>query len=109
MTNHETSSVDMQSVNNGLVFDPASTPDEEKQLLDQLPSPGSEVMVVRSLRLPLDVDEQVTAAAHDAGVAKTVWMRQIIEAALDDRRDDDRVIRLADAKRALTLLRSNAA
>ncbi|GGM22971.1 hypothetical protein GCM10011608_04660 [Micromonospora sonchi] len=62
-------------------------------------------MVVRSLRLPAELDESVAAAAEAAGVTKTAWIRQAIEIVLTMQADDDQPISRADALRALTLLR----
>jgi hypothetical protein len=84
---------------------PPSTPEEEAALLAQLPPPGSEVMVVRSLRLPLELDEAVAAAAQRADLPKSTWIRQAVEMALAVESDDDQPISRADALRALTLLR----
>jgi hypothetical protein len=90
----------------GLSFDSApSSADEEAAMLATLPPTGSEVMVVRSLRLPIEVDEAVATAARAAGVPKTTWIRQAIEIALVLNGDDDQPISRAEALRALTLLR----
>lgn len=88
-----------------LTFDPPPDPDREAELLASLPSEGSEVMVVRSLRLPTELDDAVTAAANATGVTKTAWIRQAIEIVLTMQSDDDQPISRADALRALTLLR----
>jgi predicted DNA-binding protein len=88
-----------------LTFDAPPSPGEEQAILATLPPPGAEVMVVRSLRLPLDIDEAVAVAAKDAGIPKSTWIRQAIEAALALQADDQPISR-ADALRALTLLRS---
>lgn len=89
----------------GLSFAPAPTPPEEKALLDSLPPAGSAVMVVRSVRLPLDLDQAVATAAKAAEVPKTTWIRQAIEMALAVQAEDDQPISRAEALRALTLLR----
>lgn len=88
-----------------LIFDPPATPDQEKALLASLPPAGSEVMVVRSLRLPSAVDEAVAAAARSAGVPKTTWIRQAIETALALQAEEDQPISRIEALRALTMLR----
>ncbi len=88
-----------------LTFTTPATAEDEAALLAQLPAPGSEVMVVRSLRLPLELDEAVAAAAQRADVPKSTWIRQAIEMALAVQADDDQPISRADALRALTLLR----
>ena len=94
----------------GLSFEAASLarPDrdtDEKALLESLPPVGSGVMVVRSLRLPAELDQRVAAAAKAADVPKTAWIRQAIEMALAVQADDDQPISRAEALRALTLLR----
>ncbi|MFS8477377.1 MAG: ribbon-helix-helix protein, CopG family [Micromonosporaceae bacterium] len=93
---------------NNLTFEPppsSEQEEEEEDLLASLPPAGSEVMVVRSLRLPLEVDEAVAAAAREAGVPKTAWIRQAIEMALASQSEADEPISRAEAVRALTLLR----
>ena len=90
----------------GMTFGAApATPAAEAELLAALPPAGSEVMVVRSLRLPLETDEAVAAAAGAAGVTKTAWIRQAIDIVLTMQAEDDQPISRADALRALTLLR----
>lgn len=90
---------------NDLSFAPAPDRAQEAALLAELPPPRTEVMVVRSLRLPAAVDEALAAAATAAGVPKTTWIRQAIEMALALQADDDQPISRAEALRALTLLR----
>ncbi|MBN1172466.1 MAG: hypothetical protein JXA67_09855 [Micromonosporaceae bacterium] len=88
-----------------LTFDTPSTPDQEEALLAALPPAGSDVMVVRSLRLPSAVDAAVAAAARVAGVPKTTWIRQAIETSLALQAEEDQPISRIEALRALTLLR----
>ena len=88
-----------------LTFEPPPTREDEEALLASLPPTGSGVMVVRSLRLPIEVDDAIAIAAKDAGVPKSTWIRQAIETALAMQSDDQPISR-ADALRALTLLRS---
>ncbi|MGK5681890.1 hypothetical protein [Actinoplanes sp. URMC 104] len=89
----------------GLSFDAPPAPEDEQALLDALPPAGSAVMVVRSLRLPTELDQAVAAAARAAEVPKTTWIRQAIEMALAVQAEDDQPISRAEALRALTLLR----
>jgi hypothetical protein len=89
----------------GLAFAPAPTEREEAALLGSLPPAGSAVMTVRSLRLPVELDPAVAAAARAAEVPKTTWIRQAIEMALAVQAEDDQPISRAEALRALTLLR----
>lgn len=90
---------------NNLTFEPPASPEQEKALLASLPPAGSEVMVVRSLRLPIEVDEAVADAARAAGVPKAAWIRQAIETSLVLQSEEDLPISRAEALRALTLLR----
>ncbi|WP_250002813.1 hypothetical protein [Actinoplanes sp. M2I2] len=89
----------------GLTFQPPPAPEDEQALLESLPPVGSPVMVVRSLRLPTELDQAVAAAAKAAEVPKTTWIRQAIEMALAVQAEDDQPISRAEALRALTLLR----
>ncbi len=88
-----------------LTFEPPPTLQQEEALLASLPPAGSEVMVVRSLRLPIEVDEAVADAARAAGVPKTAWIRQAIETSRALRAEEAQPISRAEALRALTLLR----
>ena len=88
-----------------LTFDPPLAGEDEAALLERLPPPGSDVMVVRSVRLPMELDEAVSTAARAAEVPKSTWIRQAIEMALAVQSEEDQPISRADALRALTLLR----
>lgn len=88
-----------------LTFDEPPSPEAADALLATLPPTGSEVMVVRSLRLPLDLDEAVSAAARTNDIPKSTWIRQAIEMALAMQAEEDQPISRSDALRALTLLR----
>jgi hypothetical protein len=90
---------------NDLTFEPPPTPSEEAALLESLPPAGSDVMVVRSVRLPLALDQAAADAAAAMAIPKTTWIRQAIEMALAVQADDDQPISRAEALRALTLLR----
>ncbi|ADD45863.1 ribbon-helix-helix protein, CopG family [Stackebrandtia nassauensis] len=95
-----------QEVMDRLEFDaPPSTPAEEAELLAQLPPAGSPIMTVRSLRMPIELAERVSKAAEKAGIPKTAWIRQAIEAQLAEEEEDTRVVSLADVRRALSLVR----
>lgn len=96
---------DLEAFMDGLTFEPPPTAEEEAALTKSLPPAGSDVMVVRSLRLPLELDQAVVAAAKAAEVPKTTWIRQAIEIALAVQAEDDQPISRAEALRALTLLR----
>ncbi|GAA0943761.1 hypothetical protein [Virgisporangium aurantiacum] len=96
---------DVTAFLDGLAFEPSTGPQDEAALLDSLPPAGSAVMVVRSLRLPLELDQAAAVAAKAAGIPKTSWIRQAIEMALAVEAEDDQPISRAEALRALTLLR----
>ena len=70
----------------------------------QLPAREAPVMVVRSLRLPFDLDRRVKAAAHRRGVPTSTLIREWIELELTALEDDQPISR-ADALRALAALR----
>ena len=48
-------SAEARELMNRIAFDPPMTPEEEAELLATLPPTGSVVMVVRSLRLPMEM------------------------------------------------------
>jgi predicted DNA-binding protein len=87
-----------------LAFEELPTAQDEADTLASLPA-GSDVMVVRSVRLPMELDQAVADTAKAAGVPKSTWLRQAIEMALATQTDQDEPISRADALRALTLLR----
>jgi predicted DNA-binding protein len=62
------------------------------------------VMVVRSLRWPLDLDERLAAAAKSRGVTRSQLIRDWIEIELAALENDQPISR-ADALRALASLR----
>jgi len=71
----------------------------------QLPPPaGDTVMVVRSLRLPLELDQRVKAAAASRGLPMSTLLREWIELELAGLEQDQPISR-ADALRALAGLR----
>lgn len=67
------------------------------------PAPG-EPMVVRSLRLPVEVHQRLNSAAVAAGVPASTLMRQAVEAHLAAVEDDQPVSR-ADVMRLVGMLR----
>jgi predicted DNA-binding protein len=60
-------------------------------------------MVSRSLRLPVDVDQRIRAAADARGIGATTLMRQFIEAGLAEL-DESAVVPLAEVHRVLAAL-----
>lgn len=74
------------------------------EVADELPPPGSPVMVVRSLRLPFELDRRLKAAAERRGVPTSTLLREWIELELTALEDDQPISR-ADALRALASLR----
>lgn len=75
----------------------------ERAELPPVPGP-EESMVVRSLRLPLDLDRRLKAAAAARGVAMSTLVREWIELELTTLERDQPISR-ADALRALASLR----
>lgn len=59
-----------------------------------------EVLVGRSVRLPLRADEALKRAALERGTTPSTLIRQWVEAGLAEL-DDDRVVSLAEVRRAL--------
>ena len=87
---------DVQALMDGLQFS-----DEPVELP---PRPGDTVMVVRSLRLPVDLDKRLKAAAEARGVPMSTLVREWIELELTALEQDQPISR-ADALRALAALR----
>ena len=71
---------------------------------DEVPPRGAPVMVVRSLRLPFELDQRLKAAAKRRGVPTSTLVREWIELELTALEDDQPISR-ADALRALAALR----
>jgi predicted DNA-binding protein len=71
---------------------------------EELPPRGATVMIVRSLRLPFELDRRVKAAAERRGVPTSTLVREWIELELTALEDDQPISR-ADALRALASLR----
>lgn len=94
----------VQEFMDGLTFDAPPSPEREKELLASLPEPGEGVMVVRSIRLPLELHERVKKAAQERGVATTALIREWIELEMSALEHDQPISR-ADALRALASLR----
>ena len=70
---------------------------------DEVPPRGAPVMV-RSLRLPFELDQRLKAAAKRRGVPTSTLVREWIELELTALEDDQPISR-ADALRALAALR----
>jgi predicted DNA-binding protein len=71
---------------------------------DEVPPPDTPVMAVRSLRLPVELDRRVKAAAEKRGVPTSTLIREWIELELTALEHDQPISR-ADALRALATLR----
>ena len=71
---------------------------------DEVPPRGAPVMVVRSLRLPFELDQRLKAAAQRRGIPTSTLVREWIELELTALEDDQPISR-ADALRALASLR----
>ena len=96
---------DVAAFMDSLTIEPPPTAEDEAAGIDALPPAGSDVMIVRSLRLPLELDQAVAAAAKAVELPKTTWIRQAIEMGLAVQAEDDQPISRAEALRALALLR----
>lgn len=88
-----------------------TTPQQQAELLALLPPPGvpeAPLNVVRSLRLPEDLNQRLEQAAEAEGVAVSVFIRHAIESALAGR-DKSNLVSLDDVYRALGTLPKAAA
>jgi predicted DNA-binding protein len=96
MTDLPDKTQDVQPLMDGLQFsdEPAELP----------PRPGDTVMVVRSLRLPVELDKRLKAVAEARGVPMSTLVREWIELELTALEHDQPISR-ADALRALAALR----
>ncbi len=96
MTDLPDKTEDVQPLMDGLQFsdEPAELP----------PRPGDTVMVVRSLRLSVELDKRLKAAAEARGVPMSTLVREWIELELTALEQDQPISR-ADALRALAALR----
>ncbi len=89
---------DVPAFMDGLTFEgePAEVP--------PVPAAGEEAMVVRSLRLPLELDRRLKAAAEARGLSMSMLVREWIDLELAGLEHDQPISR-ADALRALAALR----
>ena len=71
---------------------------------DEVPPRDAPIMVVRSLRLPSELDQRLKAVAQRRGVPTSTLVREWIELELTALEDDQPISR-ADALRALASLR----
>lgn len=93
-----------QQFMNDMTFAEPPSPEEEAELLASLPPRGSAVMVVRSLRLPLELHERIKAVAEARGVPASTLIREWIEVELAALENDEPISR-ADVLRAVAGLR----
>lgn len=96
MTDLPERSEDVPPFMDGLTFS-----DESAELP---PPPNEPVMVVRSLRLPVELDQRLKAAAQTRGVRMSTLVREWIELELTALEQDQPISR-ADALRAVASLR----
>ncbi|GAA4893556.1 hypothetical protein LX16_1817 [Stackebrandtia albiflava] len=68
------------------------------------PEPG-EPMVVRSLRLPVELHRRLNAVADRRGIPASTLMRQAIELELESLEEEDQPISKAEAVKLLRMLR----
>ena len=89
---------------------PATTR-QQADLLAMLPPPGepeAPLNVVRSLRLPVDLNQRMSRAAEAEGIGVSAFIRLAIESALAGR-DRSNLVNLDDVHRALDALPKAAA
>jgi predicted DNA-binding protein len=87
------------------------TPEQEAELVAMLPPPGAPEMplnVVRSLRLPEDLNRRLDEAADADGIPASVFIRRAIESALAGRVKSN-LVSLDDVYRALSAVPKAAA
>lgn len=79
-----------------------TTPEREAALLAGLPpaDPAAPIMVVSSLRLPLDLKRRIDKAAEAEGMSASVFIRTAIESALSGR-DKTKLVNVDDVIRAI--------
>ena len=73
---------------------------DEAATVELPPPPESEPMVMRGVRLPIPLDQQVRAAADRAGVSFSALLREWIELGLTEMQDD-RTVPLSAVRRAI--------
>lgn len=83
---------------------PKPSPTEEAVLRAQLPVVDADnpVMVVRSVRLPVELEQQIKAAADADGVTASEWMRTAAQRVLISR--DEGLVSVTEAIQALKRL-----
>ncbi|MFF0366396.1 hypothetical protein [Micromonospora sp. NPDC005087] len=73
---------------------------DETAQVDLPPEADTEPMVMRGVRLPVDLDQRVRAAADNAGVKASTLIREWIELGLTEL-EDDRPVSLSALRRAI--------
>ncbi|GAA4912526.1 hypothetical protein LX16_2378 [Stackebrandtia albiflava] len=83
---------------------PKPDPGEEARLLSRLPvaDPDNPVMVVRSIRFPAELEQQIKAAAEADGVTPSEWVRTAVQRVLTGR--DEGLVSVTEAIKALQRL-----
>ena len=75
----------------------------------ELPPPGSEVMIARSARIPIELDQWLRDTAERKGIRPSELARELMELGRTMYEADDHPVSLAEAMAALAALRSRAA
>jgi hypothetical protein len=75
----------------------------------ELPPADAPVKVVRSMRLPFEIDEELKAAAAAGGLKPGEFARELVESGLAQMRSEDRQVSLADVLRTLARMRPTSA
>jgi len=79
-----------------------TTPEQEARLLAALPpaDPDAPMVVVRSLRLPLELNQRLEDAAKTDGVSASAFIRRAVESALAGH-DRTNLVNIEDVIRAV--------
>lgn len=79
-----------------------TTPEQEARLLAALPpaDPDAPMVVVRSLRLPLELNQRLEDAAKADGVSASAFIRRAVESALAGH-DPTNLVNIEDVIRAV--------
>lgn len=96
---------DVEEFMGSVVYDPPLTRGEERELLSSLPKaePDEPIMVVHSVRLPVELAQRVRVAAEDEGVTVSEFIRNGL-ASIMAGRDRSNLVNLEDVIRAVRSL-----
>jgi hypothetical protein len=75
----------------------------------ELPPTDAPVKVVRSMRLPFEIDLELKVAAEARGLKPGELARELVESGLAQLRSEDRQVSLADVMRTIARMRPSSA